>query len=63
DAFAGVFLAAWLCGAAHTDALTLAVHAGASAVAGVGAQEHGFCYAALRCEDLNVSIALKPAAD
>lgn len=63
DAFAGVFLAAWLCGATHADALTLAVHAGARAVAGVGAQEHGFCCVALRCEDLNVSIALKPAAD
>lgn len=57
DAFAGVFLAAWLAGATLETALALAARAGARAVSCVGAQEHGLTCETLLLNDLNVSIA------
>lgn len=63
DAFAGVFLAAWLHGAEPGTALHLATAAGARALTVVGAQEHGATCAALGLKDLNVSIAPGPDAD
>ena len=50
DAFAGVFLAAWLRGAPPPLALAWAARAGAQAVACVGAQEHGLTCATLGIE-------------
>lgn len=63
DAFAGVFLAAWLRGLEPGVALELAVRAGALAVSTLGAQEHGATARALgvadigATSDLNVSFA------